>query len=38
MDIDYTKNYKILLNWGVFKDHEDTSLEYFYGAQKLEHA
>jgi len=38
MDIDWQKDYWILMNWGVFASHEDTSGEYMYGARNMQHA
>jgi len=38
MDMDPTKNYTLLMNWGVFKNHKDESLDYVYGARKMSHA
>ena len=38
MDLDHEKNYTLLMNWGVFKSHDDDSAEYLYGARKMSHA
>lgn len=36
MDLDWEyKDYKIMLNWGVFKDENDTSKEYVFGAEYM---
>ena len=38
MDIDFQKNYTLLMNWGIFKNHDDTNPDFVYGAQRIEHA
>lgn len=36
MDLDWEyKDYKIMLNWGVFEDENDTSKEYVFGAEYM---
>ena len=35
-DIDWeNKNYKIMLNWGVFKNENDTSKDNIFGAEYM---
>ena len=35
LDLKNGTEYKMILNWGIFKDENDTSTEHIYGAQSI---